>query len=59
VTVGRILTDTYTGIAPMDALPFVAAQLAGAVVATILFRWLLPALPALADDAVIPRDVRR
>ncbi|CAN5604083.1 MIP/aquaporin family protein [soil metagenome] len=59
VTVGRVLTDTYTGIAPMDALPFVAAQLAGAVVATILFRWLLPALPALADDAVIPRDVRR
>lgn len=59
VTVGRILTDTYTGIAPMDALPFVAAQLSGAVVATILFRWLLPALPAVADDAVIPHDVRR
>jgi hypothetical protein len=32
------------------------AQLSGAIAATLLFRWLLPALPRLADEAVIPHD---
>ena len=58
VTVARILTDTFTGIAPADAAAFVLAQLVGAVAATLLFRWLVPGLPSLADDAVLtqPRD---
>ena len=43
VTLARCLTDTYAGIRPTDALPFMAAQLAGALVATVLFRWLVPA----------------
>ena len=54
VTVARTLTDTFTGIAPLHAIPFVIAQLVGAVGATFLFRWLVPALPRLADDAVLP-----
>lgn len=58
VTVARMFTDTYTGIAPLDAAPFVLVQLAGAVVATLLFRWLVPALPQLADEAVVPHDRR-
>lgn len=58
VTIGRILTDTYTGIAPPDAAAFVVAQLAGAIAATLLFRWLMPALPLLADEAVVPHDRR-
>jgi len=32
VTVGRIFTDTFAGIAPASAWPFLAAQLAGAAV---------------------------
>lgn len=54
VTAARALTDTFTGIAPADVLPFMAAQLAGAAVATFLFRWLLPTLPTIADEAVLP-----
>lgn len=56
VTVARTLTDTFTGIAPADTIAFVLAQLAGAVAATLLFRWLVPGLPRLADDAVVPHD---
>lgn len=40
VTVARSLTDTFSGIRPADVVPFVAAQLAGAAVASRLFRWL-------------------
>jgi glycerol uptake facilitator-like aquaporin len=42
VTLGRSLTDTFSGIRPADVPPFVAAQLCGAASATILFRWLTP-----------------
>lgn len=42
VTVARSLTDSFAGIAPGDALPFIAMQLLGAVSATALFAWLLP-----------------
>jgi glycerol uptake facilitator-like aquaporin len=42
VTLARAATDTFTGIRPADAPGFVAAQLAGAAAATVLFRWLLP-----------------
>lgn len=40
ITVVRSLTDTFAGIAPHDAPLFVAAQLAGAVLAVALARWL-------------------
>jgi len=43
VTLGRALTDTFTGIRPMDAPVFIAAQLLGAFAATLLFRWWQPA----------------
>lgn len=43
VTLARSLSDTFTGIRPVDAPGFVLAQLAGGIVATVLFRWLLPA----------------
>ncbi len=42
VTLARSITDSFTGIRPIDVLPFMAAQLLGAVVATKLFEWLLP-----------------
>jgi glycerol uptake facilitator-like aquaporin len=56
VTLARSLSDTFAGIRPADVLPFVLAQGAGAAAATLLFRWLTPALPARADDVVVPHD---
>jgi glycerol uptake facilitator-like aquaporin len=43
VTVARSVTNTFAGIRPADAPGFIAAQLIGAVVAALLFRWLVPA----------------
>jgi len=56
VTIGRALTNTFAGIRPTDVPGFIAAQLAGAFVATVLFRWLVPALPADAKNVVVPRS---
>jgi glycerol uptake facilitator-like aquaporin len=42
VTLARCLTDTFAGIRPTDALPFMGAQLAGAIAATFIFRWMIP-----------------
>ena len=41
VTLARSLTNTFSGIRPMDVPGFVVAQLVGAAVATVLFRWML------------------
>jgi glycerol uptake facilitator-like aquaporin len=41
VTVARALTDTFAGIAPNHVIPFVLAQLAGALAGMVLTRWLL------------------
>ena len=43
VTLARSASDTFAGIRPADAPGFIAAQILGAAVATVLFRWLLPA----------------
>jgi len=42
VTIARSLSDTFAGIRPADVPLFVVAQLAGALGATFLFRWLGP-----------------
>jgi glycerol uptake facilitator-like aquaporin len=42
VTIARSLTDTFAGIRPIDAPGFIVAQLVGAALATMLFRWLVP-----------------
>lgn len=41
VTLARAFTGTFTGIRPADVPGFIAAQLAGAAAATLVFRWLL------------------
>ena len=56
VTVARALSDTFAGIRLADVPGFVAAQFAGAMAATFLFRWLVPALPATAEHVVVPRS---
>jgi glycerol uptake facilitator-like aquaporin len=35
VTIGRMFTDTFAGIAPSSVLPFVAAQLVGATIGAV------------------------
>jgi glycerol uptake facilitator-like aquaporin len=42
VTLARAASDTFAGIRPADAPAFVAVQLAAAVLAPFLFRWLFP-----------------
>jgi glycerol uptake facilitator-like aquaporin len=54
VTIARSLSDTFAGIRPRDAVWFVAAQFAGAIAATVLFRWLVPGLRA--DRVVVERE---
>lgn len=54
VAAARSLTDTFSGIRPIDLPGFVAAQLAGAVSALIFMRWLLrapkgPIIPMQAE----------
>jgi glycerol uptake facilitator-like aquaporin len=41
VTIARSMTDTFSGIAPVDMPPFLVAQVVGALAATLLFGWLL------------------
>jgi glycerol uptake facilitator-like aquaporin len=40
VTLARAASNTFAGIRPVDVPGFVAAQLAGAATATLLFRWI-------------------
>jgi glycerol uptake facilitator-like aquaporin len=56
VTLARSMSDTFAGIRPMDVPGFIAAQLVGALAATMLFRWLVPTLSKTAEAVVIPHD---
>lgn len=56
VTLARSFSDTFAGIRPIDAPAFIVAQLAGAFVATALFRWLIPMLPRDADSILVPHE---
>jgi len=40
VTLARALTDSFSGIRPVDAPGFIAAQIVGAALAVALWRWL-------------------
>lgn len=46
VTIGRMFSDTFAGIAPESVAPFIAAQLAGAPVGVALALILHPAAPS-------------
>jgi arsenate reductase len=59
VTVGRVLTDTFTGIAPSSAPAFVVAQMGGAVLAIVVVRILYPQIAAVAADVIVPHDNQR
>jgi glycerol uptake facilitator-like aquaporin len=49
VTVGRMFSDTFAGIAPASAPMFIAMQLVGGAIAFAAVRYLYPRLPSTAD----------
>jgi glycerol uptake facilitator-like aquaporin len=49
VTIARSLTDSFAGIAPADAPGFIAAQVAGALLAAALNPWLFASAPEPAS----------
>ncbi len=42
ITIGRMFSDTFAGIAPTSAPGFIAAQLIGAALGFVLVRWFYP-----------------
>src|SRR5499427_1923386 len=58
VTLARAASDTFAGIRPADVPGFIVAQLIGAAVATLLFRWLVPSLPQTAEAVIMPHHDR-
>jgi glycerol uptake facilitator-like aquaporin len=42
ITIGRMFSDTFAGIAPTSAPGFIAAQIIGAAIGFVLVRWLFP-----------------
>ena len=59
VTVARTLTDSFSGIRPIDAPAFIATQLLAAVVVTLTFRWLLSDAKAAPADEPVGRPAER
>jgi glycerol uptake facilitator-like aquaporin len=53
VTLARSMSDTFVGIRLADTPAFIIAQLGGAALATILFRWLVPSLPDAAGAVIM------
>src|SRR4051794_25362481 len=58
VTIGRMFSDTFAGIAPGSVPGFVIAQVVGAAVAVALVGWLYPDVARAADDIVVPHESR-
>jgi glycerol uptake facilitator-like aquaporin len=49
ITIGRMFSDTFAGIAPSSAPGFIAAQLVGAAIGFVLVGWLYPTRRNLAS----------
>ena len=57
ITIGRMFTDTFAGIAPSSAPTFIGAQVAGGVVAVGIIKALYPSItPADAAGIIVPHD---
>ena len=54
VTVGRMFSDSFAGIAPGSVPGFIAAEVVGAALAVPLILYLFPGVGAAADDVVVP-----
>ena len=56
VAAQRLSPGDIGGIAPSSVLPFVAAQLVGALLAIGSIRFLHPNVAEVADQVVVPRE---
>ena len=57
ITIGRMFSSTFAGIAPSSAPVFIAAQLGGGIAGVLLVKFLYPALtPAQAASIVVPHE---
>lgn len=54
VTIGRVFSDTFAGIAPSSVPGFIAAQVVGALIGLALVVVLYPDASRTADQAVVP-----
>jgi glycerol uptake facilitator-like aquaporin len=59
VTLARGFTNTFAGIRPTDAPGFIVVQIAGALAATALFRWLVPPSLHSAQEVLVPHPENR
>jgi arsenate reductase len=58
IAVGRMLSDTFAGIAPSSVPAFVAAEVVGGLLAVVLIRTLYPGVtPAEASDVIVPHHL--
>lgn len=55
VTIGRVFTDTFAGIAPSSVAGFIGMQVIGAAIGVGIVLALYPGTGASADDVVIPQ----
>jgi glycerol uptake facilitator-like aquaporin len=57
ITVGRMFSDTFAGIAPSSAPLYIVAQVIGGALALLLVRGLYPGItPQRAADVVVPQE---
>jgi len=55
ITIGRMFSDTFAGIAPSSVPSFIAAQILGGALAVVVIRTLYPGVtPAEAADIMVP-----
>jgi glycerol uptake facilitator-like aquaporin len=55
ITIGRMFSDTFVGIAPASVLSFIGAQIIGGALAIAIIKALYPAItPAEAAGIIVP-----
>lgn len=59
VTIGRAFSDTFAGIAPASVLPFIVAQLVGALVGAGLTEYFYPRKGVVPEPLDLPEAVHR
>ena len=59
ITIGRMFSDTFAGIAPSSVPSFIGAQIIGGALAIAIIKALYPAItPAEAADVIVPHNAR-
>jgi len=55
ITIGRMFSNTFAGIAPSSAPVFILAQIGGGIAGVLIIKFLYPTLsPAQAEQVVVP-----